>query len=259
MGTNLELPPSPLKVSARDKFLKNLMTNTFLALGTVPAECLAVRRILSLLENPTSTSSFILSNTVNPSRLSYVATIRAIGIRKLFSGSFSRLSYCLAGSFATLQGMDYFGADSRGLFCTAVVKNLILPLSLLANARQGGLPLSKTFHFVAKSSVDPVVHTSFFLRNLLANSCLLPGFFVRDHLYQVMGESDSKIPTVVALMVSSLTSTFMNGFLKPFFTGKYLIGARYATAIKFPALVPLLFRETASGALIFLNSSPRSQ
>lgn len=234
---------SPVRMTVKDKFLENLIPNTLLAFSTIPAECLAVRRILSLLGNQ--------------AKLPYLSTIRILGTRKLFSGSFSRLSYCLTGIFATLQGLDYFGADAKGLFFTAVVKNIILPLSLLANARQGCLSLSKTFHFVAKSSIDPVVHSSFFLRNLLSNYCLLPGFIVRDHCYQVMGKSDSKIPIILGITVSSITSGVMNSFLKPFFTGKYTGVMRLKTAIKLPALIPLIGRETASAILIFANSSPR--
>ena len=214
-----------------------------LAFCTIPVECLAVRRILSLLDNQP--------------KLRYVASIQNIGMRKLFSGSLSRLSYCLTGNLATLQGIEYFGSDSRGLFLTALVKNIILPLSLLANARQSCLSWSKTISFVAKSSIDPVVHSSFFLRNLIANSCLIPGFIVRDHYYQVLGKSDSKIPTLIGLTVSAITSALMNTFLKPFFTGKYLAKDRIRTAIKFPALIPLLLRETASVSLIFANSSPK--
>ncbi len=246
------------KASPTDQFLKNIVINTLLALGTIPAECLAVRRIISLLETSSiNLSKRLVAGTRVPLSLSYIATIRAIGIRKLFAGSLSRLFYCLAGNFATLQGLAFFGSDSRGLFYTALAKNLILPFSLLANARQSGLPLSKTFHFISKSSLDPVVHVSFFFRNLLANSCLLPGFIVRDYIYQALGPSDSKIPTLLGLTVSSVTSTAMNAFFKPLFTGNYLLNVRLATAIKFPGLWALLFRETASCGLIFANSSPR--
>ena len=234
---------SPVRMTVKDKFLKNLIPNSLLAFSTIPAECLAVRRILTFLDNK--------------ARLPYLSTIKNLGMRKLFSGSLSRLSYCLTGIFATLQGLEYFGADCKGVFYTAAVKNIILPLSLLANARQGCLSLSKTFHFVAKGSVDPVVHSSFFLRNLLSNSCLLPGFIVRDHCYQIMGKSDSKIPTILGITVSSITSGLMNSFLKPFFTGKYTGAMRLKTAIKLPALIPLIGRETASAILIFANSSPR--
>lgn len=233
----------PTKKSTRDTFLKNLPTNTSLALFTVPAECLAVRRILTLLgDHP---------------KIPYLSVIKSLGIQKLFSGSISRLSYFLTGNFATLQGIEYFGSDSRGLFLTSVVKNIILPLSLLANARQSCLPWSKTAPFIVKSSLDPTCHASFFLRNLISNSCLLPGFMARDHYYHVIGKSDTTIPNLLGLTISGITSALMNTFLKPFFTGKYPLKNRCAIAIKFPALIPLLFRETASMTLVFANSSPR--
>jgi hypothetical protein len=235
----------PLEPTPKDIFIKNLPKNILLALCTVPAECLAVRRILFSLDHS------------ERAPLSYTSTLRQIGLRSLFSGSTSRLSYCLGGTFATLQGIHTFGSDYRGLFITAVVKNIILPLSLLANARQTQLSWQETISFVRKGSFDRGAHISFFSRNLLANSCLIPGFFARDYCYQVLGEKNTALPALVGLTVSTITSTGMNVLLKPFFTGKYPLEVRYTVAKKLPAALPIFFRELASIGVIFANSSPK--
>lgn len=250
---------SPAKESAGITFLKNILPNTFLALATVPAESLAVRRILFLLENHSASLRRPLTFVGKVKHLhdSHTHTIRQIGLRKLFTGSSSRVSYCLARSLVTLQGMEHFGSDSRGLFFTALVKNLTLPLSLFATVRQSGLSLLNTYRFVTKSAVDPVVHASFFMRNLLTNGCLLSGFLARDYCDEVIGKSDSIIPTSLGITVSCVTSTCLNAFLKPFFTGKYPTKACLATACRLPALAPLAFREIAFIAFIFASSAPR--
>ncbi|WP_146740032.1 hypothetical protein [Legionella quinlivanii] len=216
-----------------------------MALATVPAEGLTLRRIFFCLENPGSKPP------------SYWETIKNIGFKGLFAGPGSRMSYCLFGNFTTLLGVDYFGSDYRGLFLTTVAKNTILPLFLVSNARQINLNWAQTHQFVVNSIKDPVVHSSFFFRNLVANSCLLPGFMTRDFLYQTMDESNTIAPALGGLVVSLTASTLMNSFLKPMFTGKYTLRVRLAVAIQLPAKLSLSIRELASLGLIFGNTSPK--
>ncbi|WP_131793002.1 hypothetical protein [Legionella birminghamensis] len=138
-----------------------------------------------------------------------------------------------------------------------MAKNAILPLFLVSNARQINLNWAQTHQFVVKSIKDPVVHSSFFFRNFIANSCLLPGFMTRDFLYQIMGESNTYAPALGGLLVSLTASTLMNSFLKPMFTGKYTLGVRLTVAFQLPAKLSLSVRELASLGLIFGNTSAK--
>jgi hypothetical protein len=226
--------------------MANLSKNACLAFCTVPFESLAVRRILFLLDH------------VEKMPPSFFCTVKQVGIVKLFSGATCRLSYVLAGNLATLQGIQTFGPDFKGLFLTSVFKNLILPLSLLANARQTQKSWKETFSFVSRGSLNVGSHVSFFGRNLLSNYCLIPGFYARDYCYQNPEWKNTTLPTVVGLAVSSIISAVMNTLLKPFFTGKYPPEVRFAVARKFPAAFPIYLRETVSLTLIFGSSSPTS-
>ncbi|PJE05780.1 hypothetical protein [Legionella sp.] len=237
----------PRQNSPQRRFLDSLPRNACLALATVPAEGLTLRRIFYCLDNPGSKPP------------SYFETIKNIGFRGLFAGPGSRMSYCLFGNFATLLGVDYFGSDYKGLFMTTVAKNSIVPLFLVSNARQINLNWTQTYQFMINSIKDPVVHSSFFFRNLVANSCLLPGFMTRDFLYRRMDESNTTVPAFGGLAVSLTASTLMNSFLKPLFTGKYNLGVRLAVAIQFPAKLSLSIREFASLGLIFGSTSPQKK
>jgi len=236
---------SSTKLTPAQVFTGNLPKNIALALFTVPSEGMALRRIFYTLDNP------------NTKPITYTATFKSIGVKGLFAGTMSRTTYCLTGNFATLIGIDYFGSDYQGLFKTTVAKNAILPLFLASNARQTNRNVSETFSFMAKGAKDPVVHLSFFFRNLVANSCLLPGFMVRDYCYQVMNETNTKIPTLLGFTTSVTASTLMNAFLKPFFTGIYPVKTRWTVAASIPAKLPLMFRECASLGLVFGNTSPK--
>jgi hypothetical protein len=217
-------------LSPREIFVKNLPKNILMALFTVPAECLAVRRILHLLhfpDNPPTT---------------YIHSLKQLGLKNLFAGSMSRIGYCLGGNFITLQGIHQFGSDFTGLFKIALIKNTILPLSLLANARQSQLSWKDTLSFVHRGSLDRGAHISFFCRNLLANTCLLPGFHARDYCYTVLEEKNTFIPSSCGLIISTITSTVMNVILKPFFTGKYPLNVRYIAVKRFPGAFPICLR-----------------
>ncbi|WP_133140636.1 hypothetical protein [Legionella genomosp. 1] len=237
----------PRHDSPQRKFIDSLPRNTCLALATVPTEGLTLRRIFYCLDNPGSKPP------------SYIETLKNIGFKGLFAGPGSRVSYCLVGNFSTLLGVDYFGSDYKGLFMTTVAKNSILPLFLVSNARQMNLNWPQTFQFMANSIKDPIVHSSFFFRNFVANSCLLPGFMTRDFLYRVMDESNTTVPAFGGLAVSLTASTLTNSFLKPFFTGKYSLRVRLAVAIQFPAKLSLSIRELASLGLIFGNTRPQKK
>ncbi|KTD64546.1 hypothetical protein [Legionella spiritensis] len=229
------------------KFRTNLLKNTVLAITTVPAEGMALRRIFYVLEHPKAVP------------VPYLATLKTIGPKGLFSGPLSRSAYCLTGNFATLQGIHYFGSDYKGMFLTTLFKNSIIPVFLISNARQTGLNFSQTLSYVNTNIKYPVVHASFFFRNLVANSCLPPGFFVRNYSYQALGESNTTIPTLLGFGTSVFASTIINAFLKPFFTGAYPLSNRYMAAWQFPGIIPLLFRESASLGLIFGNTSPQKK
>jgi len=233
--------------SSAEVFAKNLPKNVALAASSVPCEAMALRRITYKLDNP---------YTKPPS---YMAVHQAIGNQGLFAGSLSRIIYCLTGNFATVTGIGYFGSNSEGILKTTVVKNAILPLFLASNARQLNLDPSQTFRFMAKSIKDPVVHLSFFARNLLGNSCLLPGFMVRDYSFQMMNESNTTIPTFLGFGTSVAASTMMNAILKPLFTGSYTFKTRCMAAASLPAKFPLMLRELASLGLVFGNTSPKKK
>lgn len=227
--------------STQQKFLLNLPNNASMALFTVPAEGLAVRRIMHRLDN-------------NSAPMSYKELSRRIGIAGLFQGAGSRVSYCLLGNFLTLTGMQQFGSDWDGLTKTAVCKNILVPVSLFCNARQCGKNYSETGLFVAKGSVSASVHFSFFLRNLLAAYCLWPGMQVREKLFKRMGESNSNLPTALGWMTSTMIATGMNVGLKPFFTGNgHSLQRKWLVASRFTAFCPLLVREGASNAIVFWN------
>lgn len=230
------------KPTAAQSFYAGLPKNTLLALLTVPPEGLALRRIFYTLDNP----------SIKPP--AYMEVLKNIGLKGLFAGVISRTSYCLTGNFATLLGIDYFGKDVQGIIKTTVAKNCILPLFLASNARQTNRDFYETLIFMAKGVKDPVVHLSFFFRNLVANSCLLPGFMVRDYSYKAMNESNTQTPTLLGFATSVTASTLMNAFLKPFFTGHYELKTRWGAAFSMPAKFPLLMREFASLALIFGNT-----
>ncbi len=235
------------KQNSRQVFLANFKKNFLLALGTVPFEGMALHRILYMHAHP----------KVKP--LSYADTLKEIGLNGLFAGLMTRATYCLTGNFATLEGMRYFGSDFQGLFLTALAKNSILPLFLASNARQINYNWPQTFHYVAKGVVNPVFHFSFCFRNLVANFCLAPGLKVRDKTYEKMNESNTQIPMLLGFGTSVLASAVINSFLKPFFTGvdTYSLKMRYLTALRTPAMLPLLLRESASLGLIFFNTSPK--
>lgn len=245
-GSVTPLPPPQPVNSATKVFFSSFLTNFFLAIASVPSETMAVRRIINRLEN---------SNN----KPSYYSTIKKIGLKALLQGAISRVIYCLTGNFFTIQGVYYLGSDPKSLFLIACGKNSLLPLSLFCNARQGGFSYRDSLHFLTKGVRDPVVHLSFFLRNLIANSCLAPGFMVRDYLYQSSGEVDTKIPTLSGYTTSVLTSAIMNTFLKPFFTGKFPFQNRYQTAFKLHGLVAILLREAASIGLVFANTFPQKR
>lgn len=246
--TSAAAPQIPAKKSAQQQFVATLPKNIFLALVTVPFEGLALRRIFDILDNPQAKP------------VSYYDTIKKIGAKGLFAGPISRTNYCLVGNYATLWGVDNFGSDYLGLLKTTIIKNAVLPFFLVSNARQVNMNFTKTLSFVAKGVIDPVVHLSFFSRNLAANFCgVLPGFRVRDYSYQLLGESNTQIPTLLGFTTSVFASTLMNAFLKPFFTGTYPLPTRRAAATSFPAILPLIAREAASLGLIFGNTSPQKK
>lgn len=239
---NTEQAPTPA-----EKFLSNAPKNTALALVTVPSEALALRRIFDRLSHPQNKA------------VSYANILKNIGPGGLCKGALSRTGYCLTGNFATLQGVHYFGSDYQGLFLTTLAKNMILPVFLTSNARQIGYNAAQTFTYVAKGVIDPVIHSSFFFRNLVANSCLLPGFMVRDYCHQAMDETHTQIPTLLGLSTSVVLSTAINAFLKPFFTGNYPVNIRWATAVKMPGVLPLIMRELCSLSLVFFNTSAKEK
>jgi hypothetical protein len=216
-----------------------------LAFCTVPAECLAVHRILSSL-----------NGEVPPS---YASLAKQLGIRKLFAGTPSRISYVLAGNFGTLLGMEIFGSDLRGFSYTSIAKGALLPLSLLANARAKQMSWAETRSFVSKGSLNPGCHISFFSRNLISNYCLLPAFYARDYCYEVLEEKSTTIPNIVGHSVASILSGTMNTFTKPFYTGKYPTAIRWPVAKRLTALPVIIARESVSLGVIFGNSSPRSR
>ena len=219
----------------------------------MPGEALTLRRIYNVLDHP----------DIQP--ISYFETIKNMGLRGTFAGWKERVSYCLIGNGFTLALLPICGSDYQGLGAIACAKNLILPVFLGSNARQMGLDPKKTLAFVIKGVKDPATHLSFFFRNLAANSCLLPGFALRDYYYQATGETNQKWATLLGFGVSAGTSTLMNAFLKPFFTVKpastenYPISIRWKTAAKLPAKFSLLLRELPSLGLIFSNTSPKSR
>lgn len=239
-----ESPPS--------QFLKNLPLNSFMAFTTVPVELLAVRRVVHVMAYP-ETCPPPYSSVLK--RMTLQNGGRGLGI-ELFTGAFARTSYCLIGNFATLQGIHWFGSDPLGLFTTAVMKNAILPFSLWSNAAQNSYSLAQTISSISRGCLDPMVHGSFFARNLLSNSSLYPGFLVRDYCYE--RTNNAKLSTLLGFGTSLSISGILNAFLKPLFTaGDFSRATRFKAACTFPALSAIALRESVSAAFQFAHTSPK--
>lgn len=225
-----------------------------MAFSTVPLELFAVRRIVSMLQSP---------QTAAPSYRKMLIGMKihegGQGMAKeLFNGAGARTTYCLLGNFATLQGIHWFGSDLKGLFATAVIKNGILPFSLWSNAAQTNLSLAKTIDSIAKGCINPVVHASFFARNLLSNVSLYPGFLVRDYCYQQTDKAT--LSTLLGFGTSLGISSVLNSFLKPFFTaGNFSNSTRLKVARTFPAFAMIALRESVSAGFQFAHTSPQKR
>lgn len=225
------------------KFIQKLPRNAGLAFMTVPIEKLAVDRILFLLDNPENKPSC------------YFDRVKKLKIKKLFAGYGSRVSYVLAGNLASVKGIEVFGPDFKGLFLTSVFKNIVLPLSLLSNARQKQMDWKKTGTFVWNGFFNRGCHWSFFWRNLLSNYCLIPGFYVEKKCYEALDKQYGLAASIAGLTVSGSLSGIMNTALKPFYTGKYPPDIRRKVAVWLPSLLPVTLRESVSHSLIFASST----
>ena len=214
------------------RFFDKLPQNTSFALVTVPLEALAVQKILAALQNKPTTYQKILAR---------------IGFKGLWAGTGYRVGYVLCGTFATVLGVDTFGKEFEGMTKTSLAKNALLPLSLLSNARQTGMPWKETIPFVAKGSLSPIVHGSFFARNYLANLCLIPGFQTKKYL-----DKDYPDQAVVGgFMVAVCSSTVLNTALKPFFTGASTWPRPLKVAWSGTAMGAICMRELMTSAVIF--------
>ena len=244
----------PLKKTPFQTFSSNLPKNITLAALSIFPEGLVLNRIEFLLNNP------------NSRPISYLQILQTKNFWELFAGPFSRTAYCLSGTFATVYGMDYFGDDYAGMVKIAAAKNGILPIFLFSNARQMNRDYRGSFIYTFQGIKMPVIHWNFFLRNLLANTCLWPGLQMRDYIFQKSGESETTLATFIGLFTSVTLSGSFNSFLKPFITGTndqlgnpFDLVTRYKVARRFPALSAMILREIFTIAIPFFNSSPKGR
>lgn len=228
------------KSSPLATYWSNLPGSLFFAWITVPAEALTLNRIFHYFNYP------------NTKPISYLNIMKEFGVKGLYKGAIARVSYCTAGTFTTLYGLHL--TNDNWLLTTALKNPLNLPLSLFSNAQQSGYNLSKTLSFVGKGVLDPVGNATFFIRNGAGSLCWALGLEVRDRTYQILGESNTQIPTAAGILTGGAAATLMNAWVKPFFTGKNSVTIKLAAA---NALIkdcwPLGMREGASAAIFFFN------
>lgn len=225
-------------------FTYGLSKNIAIASASAPWERVALWRISFAMTSP---------NAIPPS---YYQTIKTLKWKGLTQGAYARTIYCLSGNFSTLVGIRFFGDDYKGLFLTTVMKNGIYPLFLWCNAKQQNYTSAELKASIFAGSKDIKAHGSFFARNLLANYCLMPGFWARDYSYKILGENNEALAKTIGLFTSLTFSTAMNTILKPLFTDprKYSFADRWSAAKRFPGFWAIALREAASLSLIFGNS-----
>lgn len=228
------------------EFLDNIVQNSLLAYATVVPEGLAVRRIISLMQQPGATPP------------SYVSSMRTLGMRGLFQGWEARTSYCLLGNFANLVGQHIWEDDPRymALLKTTVMKNCLLPFSLLSNASQNGAPFRSAVLQAKMFCFDGSKHLWFFNRNFLSNFGLWPGLEVRDRIFTQT--NNQTLAQGVGFTTSCIVSGILNSFVKPGFTsGDFTPEIKWKTACKLPALGLIILRESVSIGFQLAHTKPK--